>query len=169
MRMLIEPDSTKTSAPIAPWLRADARPMIATGRARHLAVADSDELSHDSGPCDDLMIEAARELARRFGSESPEAALAERFRTLRDMWRRDTASFSSTTRRVTHPAYQQIIGMGADVAPLLLRELATDPDHWFWALKAITGADPVRAEDRGRVKTMAEAWLRWGRAQRLVR
>lgn len=43
-----------------------------------------------------------------------------------------------------HPAYQRIIGLGPEVAPLLLRELERQPDHWFWALKALTGADPRR-------------------------
>jgi hypothetical protein len=39
--------------------------------------------------------------------------------------------------------------------------------HWFWALKAIAGVDPVAPEDRGRVEAMREAWLRWGREQGL--
>ena len=66
-----------------------------------------------------------------------------------------------------HPAYQQIIGMGPAVVPLLLRELEREVDHWFWALKAITGADPVPPASRGKVREMAEAWLRWGREQGL--
>lgn len=62
-----------------------------------------------------------------------------------------------------HPAYQQIIGMGPVAIPLLLRELQKSPDHWFWALKAITDVDPVPASERGRQKQMAAAWLRWGK------
>jgi hypothetical protein len=60
------------------------------------------------------------------------------------------------------PAYQQIIGMGPAVLPLLLDELAREPDHWFWALWAITGSDPVPSESRGKVGEMAQAWLKWG-------
>ena len=58
---------------------------------------------------------------------------------------------------VTHPAYLQIIGMGKDAIPLLMNEMNERPDHWDWAVCAITGADPVPAEagkarrDRGRV------------------
>lgn len=49
--------------------------------------------------------------------------------------------------------------------PLLLRELEREPDHWFWALKAITGADPVPEACRGKVRDMARSWVEWGRRQ----
>jgi hypothetical protein len=53
--------------------------------------------------------------------------------------------------------------MGSPALPLILRELQRETDHWFWALKAITGEDPVDPDDRGKLANMAEAWLRWGR------
>ena len=53
-------------------------------------------------------------------------------------------------------------GMGPAVVPLLLRDLETKRRHWFAALAAITGADPVSAEDAGNIPRMAEAWLHWG-------
>jgi len=58
-----------------------------------------------------------------------------------------------------HPAYQEIISLGEAVVPLLLREVAREPDHWFSALKAITGANPVSPSDRGHIDKMAAAWL----------
>ena len=85
------------------------------------------------------------------------------FESLVNQWRTDTRFMSSTTEIVTHPAYQRIIGMGPVVIPYLLRELEQRPAQWFWALRAITGADPVLPEDRGNVRAMAAAWLRWGR------
>ncbi len=60
-----------------------------------------------------------------------------------------------------HPAYQQIIGMGDAALPFIFQELRRDPDHWFWALKAITGEDPVAASDRGQLDKMTTAWLDW--------
>ncbi len=81
------------------------------------------------------------------------------------IWRRDTQWTSSVEEMAMHPAYQRIIGMGSKALPFLLRELGETPDHWFWALKAITGCDPVPAKDRGRVERMTEAWLRWGRGR----
>lgn len=93
---------------------------------------------------------------------------AEKFLALAEAWRREVQFVSSVTEMVLHPAYQRIIGMGAAVVPHLLRELERRPDHWFWALHAITGADPVKSEDRGKLKKMAEAWLKWGKEQGLA-
>jgi hypothetical protein len=62
-----------------------------------------------------------------------------------------------------HPAYQRIIGLGTAAVPLILAELEKDLDQWFWALKAITGEDPVPPESRGKMREMADAWLNWGR------
>jgi hypothetical protein len=54
--------------------------------------------------------------------------------------------------------------MGGKAIPLILQQLENnpdDPDHWFWALHALTGVDPVPAEDRGDMRGMARAWLEW--------
>lgn len=85
------------------------------------------------------------------------------FLELAEQWRRETGMMSLVTKMSMHPAYQRIIGMGQAVVPLILRELEQEPDHWFWALQAITGANPVESEQRGRLKQMAEAWIQWGR------
>lgn len=95
-------------------------------------------------------------------------SIAERFRELLQCWKEDVGLLSSVTEMAMHPAYQQIIGLGRSVVPLILRELEKEPDHWFWALKAITGADPVKPAQRGRVKDMTDAWLRWGREEGLL-
>ncbi len=44
------------------------------------------------------------------------------FRELVNQWKQETRGISSSTELILHPAYQQIIGMGRDVIPLLLRE-----------------------------------------------
>ena len=87
------------------------------------------------------------------------------FSALVETWRKEKVFNSSTTELAMHPAYQKIIGMGPDALPLIFRELERQPDHWFWALKAITGADPVKPEDRGRIAKMAAAWLNWAKEQ----
>lgn len=48
--------------------------------------------------------------------------------------------------------------------PLIVRELEREPDHWFVALSAITGVNPVKPEQRGRLQEMAQAWIIWGQA-----
>ena len=87
----------------------------------------------------------------------------EKFRALVNQWKEDTQFVSSTTGMILHPAYQEIIGMGPEIIPLILKELENKPDHWFAALRALTGVDPVAPAQRGRVKAMANAWLNWGR------
>ena len=62
-----------------------------------------------------------------------------------------------------HSAYQRLIGLGPQVIPLILGELAKRPGHWFWALSALTGADPVAPADRGQLPAMTASWLQWGR------
>lgn len=88
-----------------------------------------------------------------------------KFRELKAQWEVETAILSSTTEIAMHPAYQKIIGMGTIAIPLILSEMEERLGHWFWALKSITGEDPVLPEQRGRIKEMTKAWLNWGKEQ----
>lgn len=92
----------------------------------------------------------------------------ERFRLLAQQWRADTQWLSSASQAAMHPAYQAIIGMGADALPLILEDLRQNSGHWYWALKAISNQDPVVPADRGSIKKMRAAWLRWGEIKGLI-
>lgn len=87
----------------------------------------------------------------------------QRFAMLAARWYKETAPLSSVSEIAMHPAYQEIIGMGQEALPLILCELQQRPGHWFWALRAITGEDPVRPEQRGKIREMTAAWLLWGK------
>lgn len=109
--------------------------------------------------------------ARRRGLDSVEQLLEAwqaseeelaRFHDLAERWKNETAHHSNVAKRALHPAYQEIIGMGERVVPLLLAELRREPDDWFWALHAITGAEPVPKSSQGNLRAMADAWLQWG-------
>jgi hypothetical protein len=89
--------------------------------------------------------------------------LERRFRELVVEWQAEVAPLSSTTARVQHRSYREIIALGPAVVPLLLRELGQRPNHWFAALKSLTGADPVAPSDRGKIGPMTEAWIKWGK------
>jgi hypothetical protein len=89
------------------------------------------------------------------------------FTYLRDQWKARSKTSSSVNDMVLHPAYQRIIGMGVEALPFILRELEREPDHWFWALRSITGQDPVPPESRGRLKEMTRCWLEWGKKNRV--
>jgi hypothetical protein len=95
--------------------------------------------------------------------------LEETFLQLSAEWREKRPPSSFVEDLVLHPAYQRIIGLGKVVVPLILRELAQQPDHWFWALYCITGEDPVDASDAGNLSRMARAWVEWGRKRGLCR
>ncbi|MDF5709758.1 MAG: hypothetical protein PUP90_19345 [Nostoc sp. S4] len=92
-----------------------------------------------------------------------QAELKDTFIKLANQWRNETKHMSLISDIILHSAYQQIIGMGTDAVPLILEELSREPEHWFWALRSITGDNPIKPEDKGRLKKMAEAWLDWGR------
>lgn len=90
------------------------------------------------------------------------------FRLLTDEWKAQAEFLSSPTAIAAIPAYQAIIAMGPRAVPLILDELRREPDHWFVALKRITGEDPVPEDARGDLDLMAQAWLRWGRSHGLA-
>lgn len=87
-----------------------------------------------------------------------------RFELLVERWYNEIDPYSSSSNDwiMTLP-YQQIIGLGPIVIPLVLRELQSRPHHWFWALRVLTDAEPVPAESRGDFDDMVSAWLKWGR------
>jgi hypothetical protein len=85
-----------------------------------------------------------------------------KFFNLKTEWEEDTGMLSSDSEIALHPAYQQIIGMGQEAIPLILNEMKKKRGQWFWALKSITGEDPVPLELRGNIKKMTEVWIGWG-------
>jgi hypothetical protein len=85
-----------------------------------------------------------------------------RFNRLRKEWIHGTGKLSILSQIILHPAYQQIIAMGPEAIPLILRSLERKIDHWFWALTILNeGADV--AEGAVTLRSAADAWLRWGR------
>ncbi len=92
-------------------------------------------------------------------------SLEEKFRDHAARWERETGYLSSTPKKILHESYQAIMAMGPDVVPILLRDLQTTQRSWFWALRHLTGADPIPPEDRGRLDKMIAAWAAWGKKE----
>ncbi len=84
-----------------------------------------------------------------------------KFNQLKQRWIEETKFYSSISEIVMHPAYQSIIGMGEIAIPFIIQEMAVRPNHWFGALKSITGEDPVSFDERGQMDKMTYVWLRW--------
>ena len=103
------------------------------------------------------------------GEEAPRTqdiglGIQRRFAALARVWLIETGGVSVSDRRIMHPAYQQIIGLGPRVIPVILQELEVRPNYWFWALRALTGENPVAEEDAGIMSRMVDTWLNWGYA-----
>lgn len=94
-------------------------------------------------------------------NDSVEDALEAEFRKLAAQWRKETGMISMLHRKVLHPAYQRIIGMGKEALPLILQELEDRGGHWLWALSAISGIDAATPDQN--LKQATESWLQWGR------
>src|SRR5262245_52898411 len=89
--------------------------------------------------------------------------LRERFQRLAAEWKQQSRFLSNSVQMAMLKPYQRIIGMGLPAVPLILEDMQREPDHWFWALEAITEENPVPAEAAGNVRRMAEAWIEWGK------
>jgi hypothetical protein len=83
------------------------------------------------------------------------------FERNRNQWLTETSTLSSLTDVAMHPAYQEIIGLGPEVLPLIFQDLEQQPAFWFWALAAITRQTPDHEE--GNFESARAAWLKWGR------
>jgi hypothetical protein len=92
----------------------------------------------------------------------------QKFNRLAEQWNQETMFMSRASDITSHFAYYQIIGMGPNVIPLILRQVQRGEGHWFLALRALTGENPVKAEDTGYLPKMAQAWVDWGKQRGLI-
>lgn len=147
-------------------------------RLKSLATQERRVAAYESRRCDNLLeqlaalrknydclVERIDSLTRVHAACEYRVVCEKRFSHLATTWKRETGHLSNVTKKCTHHAYQEIIGMGTGALPLILDDLRDSKDDWFWALSAITGQNPVSGEDAGNVTKMTEAWVRWGRTQ----
>jgi len=93
------------------------------------------------------------------------------FDSLYAQWRESRKTISSVVGDITrNPFYFRIVGMGSRALPSIFAHLKREtdkgePDHWFAALWAITGVNPVPPGKEGNIREMARAWLDWGRQE----
>lgn len=111
-----------------------------------------------------MRLQTAKEQAERQAKEADRELEAE-FNALAQQWRDETAHISLSNERANHFAYHQIIGMGEKALPFIFRELRDTTSDWFWALRAIARkkGPVIPAEDKGKVRRIAEIWMGWGK------
>ncbi len=69
----------------------------------------------------------------------PEETVEQRVRRLLATWREQTGFLSSSTARVSHPAYRELIALGAAALPFVFRDMEQTLDgrsraHWLRSL-----------------------------------
>ena len=82
------------------------------------------------------------------------------FNELYTQWREKT-KFHSYIGNSTDVYYEKIIQLGWRAVPFIIKKLKEDHAHLFIALSRITGENPVKKENMGKVKKMAEDWIQW--------
>lgn len=145
------------------WVALDGDKLIASGPNASLVY----EAARESGAALPLVteVEASDGLAVSRQQANATESLEREFKSLAERWRNETTHLSISSEKANNFAYQQIVGMGEQVLPFIFRELETTTSDWFWALRAIARdrAPVIRAEDRGRVRRIAEIWMEWGK------
>lgn len=91
-----------------------------------------------------------------------------KFISYQQQWKTETAHLASMADACMNPFYQKIIGLGYSALPYIFRDLEEQTEHWFWALKAITGEDPVLPSHRGDLNAIRSDWLEWGRTNGFI-
>jgi hypothetical protein len=141
-----EATSTKTVSRYYPAFVQPAVDMARTGRVIHLATQD------------DLAV------SKQFRHDS----VAIEFKKHAKRWQRETRHISSPNQKYLHQSYARIIGLGWPVVKPILQALQQQPDDWFYALRAITGKNPVTARMAGDLTEMSKVWIKWGRERGLT-
>ena len=87
--------------------------------------------------------------------------LITKFYHLKDMWDKDTYVESDPNVKHNNENYREIISLGKEIIPILIKDLDTSNGDWFNALRNITGVDPVIEENRGYHQKMVDDWKKW--------
>jgi len=86
-----------------------------------------------------------------------------RFRILAEKWKEQSRFFSFAQDRFRSEVYEEILKMGPDVLPFIVRDLEQSPGWWFHALKTLSGENPVPKEHQGNIHLMTQDWLQWAK------
>jgi hypothetical protein len=85
------------------------------------------------------------------------------FKRLVAIWKRETGFLSRIDQKMTHPAYKQIIAMGAAAIPLILDDLETNGGHWVDALSELTQHEPIPPDENYALSDLVAAWIACGK------
>jgi len=66
-------------------------------------------------------------------------------------WMEGVGPISDPRKIAAHPAYTRIVDMGKPAISIILRHLKGEPSLLAWTLFDITGTNPVRPSDSGKI------------------
>ncbi|MFL0161959.1 hypothetical protein [Aquirufa salirivi] len=87
--------------------------------------------------------------------------LKKRFDFFNSIWKNETIFSSSISEITNNSAYRSIIGLGQDILPFIINDLKINDAHWFYALEALTGQNPIKEYHKGIVPLMKKDWIEW--------
>jgi hypothetical protein len=91
-----------------------------------------------------------------------------KFQLLAESWKEESRFFSFETQSTHLASYEAIIEMGDSALPFIFKEMSTEPNHWFRALKKIVGENPVPPEHKGDIQLMTNDWLQWAKIKNYI-
>lgn len=91
--------------------------------------------------------------------EAAQHKLNQEIRELLQIWHDDTAMHSSISAIANHGSYERIVNMGDAAVDQLLLSIHEHTTRCILALTDITKENPVKAENRGNLKRMAQDWV----------
>jgi hypothetical protein len=97
---------------------------------------------------------------KEWGNGDDSSALAGR---LIAHWKEETRLQSSPHQMMNLPSFREIVQLGQEAVPVILRDLHSEPSDAFLLLQAITGENPVPESDYGDLDKIVSAWLQWGK------
>lgn len=108
-------------------------------------------------------------IAKHLHVEAP-SELELKFSELASKWRKEVGGYSTMIHITGNDNYLDIIGMGKEVLPYILKDLQKEADYWFVALKHIAKPenDPIRDDHYGDIELMRQDWLNWAKENNLL-
>jgi len=94
--------------------------------------------------------------------------LKKRFDFFKEVWKSETLFSSSISEIINNTAYRSIIGLGQGVIPFIIEDLTLNDNHWFYALEALTGNNPIKESHKGFVPLMKNDWIEWAEQNNLI-
>jgi hypothetical protein len=90
-------------------------------------------------------------------------SLEDKFNALADAW--DDHNLGSPKIDYRSLSVLQIIGMGPNVIPFLIKRLESGETRWIFALKCITGEEAESPDMRGDANQVIDSWSNWWKRQ----